>query len=208
METVGNRFLPRYSWACASGVGVGRRAVSDPTVILDEPASSLDPEGIHWIRDVLSTSPAGRGAVSSHLQSEMALIARDLVVIGRAPAQECSVDDFVARCAEHWVAPEPGGRRRRCRQSAGSTSSGSTTHAQLRARTCAQVGETRPSRSSHELSPQSGSLEVAFLPPAGAEYGASPCRHRRRSPRRSVARMIDTLAATDRAAHGTDERWV
>ena len=54
-------------------------------MILDEPVNGLDPEGILWIRNLLKALAAeGRTIfVSSHLMSEMALIASHLVVIGR-----------------------------------------------------------------------------------------------------------------------------
>ncbi len=53
--------------------------------ILDEPANGLDPQGVHWLRNMLKML-AGQGRsifVSSHLLSEMALMADHLVVIGR-----------------------------------------------------------------------------------------------------------------------------
>jgi ABC-2 type transport system ATP-binding protein len=52
---------------------------------MDEPVNGLDPAGVHWIRDLL-TSLAAQGRVvfvSSHLISEMALMAERLVVIGQ-----------------------------------------------------------------------------------------------------------------------------
>jgi ABC-2 type transport system ATP-binding protein len=54
-------------------------------LLLDEPVNGLDPAGIHWIRDLLKTL-AGQGRVvfvSSHLISEIALMADHLVVIGQ-----------------------------------------------------------------------------------------------------------------------------
>ena len=54
-------------------------------LLLDEPVNGLDPAGIHWIRDLLG-SLAGQGRVvlvSSHLISEIALLAEHLVVIGQ-----------------------------------------------------------------------------------------------------------------------------
>jgi ABC-2 type transport system ATP-binding protein len=51
----------------------------------DEPVNGLDPEGIRWIRGLLQSMAAqGRTIlVSSHLISEMALMAGALVVIGQ-----------------------------------------------------------------------------------------------------------------------------
>jgi ABC-2 type transport system ATP-binding protein len=54
-------------------------------LLLDEPVNGLDPEGIRWIRNLLKSLAAeGRTVlVSSHLISEMALMADHLIVIGR-----------------------------------------------------------------------------------------------------------------------------
>ena len=72
--------------------------------MLDEPGNGLDPEGIHWMRNLLKGLAAeGRTVfVSSHLMSEMALTADHLIVIGRGKLiADTSVDDFVrARLAE------------------------------------------------------------------------------------------------------------
>lgn len=52
-------------------------------LILEEPANGLDPEGIRWLRQFLwSFAKTGRTVlVSSHLLSEMELLADDLVII-------------------------------------------------------------------------------------------------------------------------------
>jgi ABC-2 type transport system ATP-binding protein len=54
-------------------------------LLLDEPVNGLDPGGIRWIRSLLQSMAAeGRTVlVSSHLISEMAQMAADLVVIGQ-----------------------------------------------------------------------------------------------------------------------------
>ena len=54
-------------------------------LLLDEPVNGLDPAGIRWIRDLLSSLAAeGRTVfVSSHLIGEVALMAERLVVIGQ-----------------------------------------------------------------------------------------------------------------------------
>ncbi|ANZ43460.1 hypothetical protein BBK82_41285 [Lentzea guizhouensis] len=75
-----------FSLGMAQRLGLAQALLGDPpTLILDEPANGLDPHGIHWLRDVLSSLAAeGRTIfVSSHLLSEMSLMADELVVIGR-----------------------------------------------------------------------------------------------------------------------------
>jgi ABC-2 type transport system ATP-binding protein len=80
-------------------LGIASALLGDPnTVILDEPVNGLDPEGIHWIRNLLkSLASEGRTVfVSSHLMSEMALTADHLIVVGRGRLiADTSVDRFI-----------------------------------------------------------------------------------------------------------------
>jgi ABC-2 type transport system ATP-binding protein len=67
-------------------LGIAGALLGDPaTVLLDEPVNGLDPEGIRWVRELLRGLAAeGRTVLlSSHLMSEMALTADQLVIIGR-----------------------------------------------------------------------------------------------------------------------------
>ncbi len=76
----------KFSLGMAQRLGIAAALLGDPPVLLlDEPVNGLDPAGIHWIRDLLR-SLAGQGRtvfVSSHLISEIALMAEHLVVIGQ-----------------------------------------------------------------------------------------------------------------------------
>jgi ABC-2 type transport system ATP-binding protein len=67
--------------------------------MFDEPVNGLDPEGIRWIRDFFrGLAKEGRTVlVSSHLMSEMALTADEIVVIGRGKfITRGSVDELTA----------------------------------------------------------------------------------------------------------------
>jgi len=107
MTEVANRKLKGYSLGMKQRLGLAATLLGDPaTIILDEPANGLDPEGIRWIRDFLRHyATQGRSVlVSSHLLGEMSLLAQELVVIGKGRLiSQSSVDDFVRRHASAWV---------------------------------------------------------------------------------------------------------
>jgi ABC-2 type transport system ATP-binding protein len=104
---VADRRVKGYSLGMRQRLGLASVLLGDPhTIILDEPANGLDPEGIRWIRDVLrNLASEGRAVlVSSHLLSEMALMANDLVVIGQGKlVQQGTVDEFADIHSDVWV---------------------------------------------------------------------------------------------------------
>jgi ABC-2 type transport system ATP-binding protein len=79
-----NRKFRGYSLGMKQRLGIACAMIGDPRVlILDEPANGLDPEGIRWMREFLRAF-AGQGRtvfVSSHLLSEMELLADDVIII-------------------------------------------------------------------------------------------------------------------------------
>jgi len=86
LETAARRRAGKFSLGMAQRLGVAVALLGDPgTVILDEPANGLDPEGIRWMRTLLKSLAAeGRTVfVSSHLISEVAQTADELIVIGQ-----------------------------------------------------------------------------------------------------------------------------
>lgn len=99
LTEVKNKKPKNFSLGMAQRLGLAQALLGDPqTLILDEPANGLDPSGIHWLRTVLkSLADQGRTIfVSSHLLSEMALMADQLVVIGRGKMiYNGDVDGFV-----------------------------------------------------------------------------------------------------------------
>ena len=101
LTEVAQRRVKTFSLGMKQRLGLAATMLGDPEVIiLDEPANGLDPDGIRWMRDMLRYL-AGQGRavlVSSHQLSEIALMAEDLVVIGRGRliAQE-PAPEFIAR---------------------------------------------------------------------------------------------------------------
>jgi ABC-2 type transport system ATP-binding protein len=83
---VAHRRVQEFSLGMKQRLGIATALLGDPPILLfDEPVTGLDPEGIHWIRQLFKSLAAeGRTVfVSSHLMSEMALTADHLVIIGR-----------------------------------------------------------------------------------------------------------------------------
>ena len=172
LTSVGSRRVRTYSLGMRQRLGLAGVLLGDPhTVVLDEPANGLDPEGIRWIRDVLvHLASQGRTVlVSSHLLSEMAQMANDLVVIGQGRLiEQCSVAEFVERHAERWVRVKSPGIAALVQAATAQGAQASMIDpvtAELRGITTVEVGEiaARSGIVLHELSPQTGSLEDAFL---------------------------------------------
>ncbi|GAB3150894.1 ATP-binding cassette domain-containing protein [Amycolatopsis stemonae] len=86
LQSVAKKRAGSFSLGMGQRLGIAAALLGDPaTVMLDEPVNGLDPEGVLWIRNLLSGLAAdGRTVfVSSHLMSEVALVAEHLIVVGR-----------------------------------------------------------------------------------------------------------------------------
>jgi ABC-2 type transport system ATP-binding protein len=86
LAPVARRRVRTYSLGMRQRLGIAAALLGDPeTVLLDEPANGLDPEGIIWIRTLLRRLAAeGRTVlVSSHLMGETAAFADHLLILGR-----------------------------------------------------------------------------------------------------------------------------
>ena len=171
LTDVAKKRVGQFSLGMKQRLGIASVMLGDPkVVILDEPANGLDPEGIRWIREMLKhLASQGRSVlVSSHLLSEMALMADDLIVIGKGRLiTECTVPDFIDRYAKKWVivkSPQL--------DSLVSVAQGQGMHvslgqgvAEFHGVEAATIGELAAKNNVvlHELSTQTGSLEDAFL---------------------------------------------
>jgi ABC-2 type transport system ATP-binding protein len=86
LSSVARKTPGKFSLGMAQRLGLAGAILGNPKyLILDEPANGLDPEGIVWLREFLKKYADQGNAVfvSSHLLSEMALMADNVVVIGR-----------------------------------------------------------------------------------------------------------------------------
>lgn len=90
----------KFSLGMSQRLGIAAALLGEPKyLILDEPANGLDPEGVAWLRKFLSEYADKGNAVfvSSHLLSEMQLMADNIVVIGRGKMiADTSMKELVA----------------------------------------------------------------------------------------------------------------
>jgi ABC-2 type transport system ATP-binding protein len=86
LTAAANRRAKGYSLGMKQRLSLAGALLGEPQVlVLDEPANGLDPQGIRWLRDFLR-SLAGEGRtvlVSSHVLTEMAQLADDVVIIAK-----------------------------------------------------------------------------------------------------------------------------
>src|SRR5690606_8114707 len=99
LKDVAKKKPGKFSLGMSQRLGIAAAILGKPKyLLLDEPANGLDPEGIHWLRQFLKDyADAGNGVfVSSHLLSEMSLMADNIVVIGKGKMIAAgSVQDFI-----------------------------------------------------------------------------------------------------------------
>ncbi len=99
LKDVAKKKPGKFSLGMSQRLGIAAAILGKPKyLLLDEPANGLDPEGIHWLRQFLKDYADEGNAVfvSSHLLSEMSLMADDLVVIGKGKLITTgSVQDFL-----------------------------------------------------------------------------------------------------------------
>src|SRR5713101_6400143 len=107
LRDVARKRVGQFSLGMGQRLGIAAALLGDPhTLLLDEPVNGLDPEGIHWIRNLLKGLAAeGRTVfVSSHLMGEMSLTADHLIVIGRGRLiADLAVEEFVRRASKKVV---------------------------------------------------------------------------------------------------------
>ncbi|NEG96273.1 ATP-binding cassette domain-containing protein [Bifidobacterium sp. SMB2] len=114
IASVKNRRAGTFSLGMSQRLSIAAALLGDPhNLVLDEPINGLDPEGVKWVRELCRYYAAQGRAVllSSHLMSEVALTADDLVIIGQGRIlRQVSVARFVDEHSSHGiriVTPDP-----------------------------------------------------------------------------------------------------
>jgi ABC-2 type transport system ATP-binding protein len=172
LQDVASKRAGGFSLGMGQRLGLAAALLGDPpTLLLDEPVNGLDPEGILWIRTLLRTLAAeGRTVfVSSHLMSEMALTATDVIVIGRGRLiTSGSVSDVIGRASTGAVLVRTEEADRLARLLAGKGGQVERTGADtllVHGLDSAAIGRlsVREAIPLVELTPQQATLEEAFM---------------------------------------------
>ncbi len=172
LSSVARQRAGKFSLGMGQRLGIAAALLGDPEVLLfDEPVNGLDPDGIRWVRNLLKgLAREGRTVfVSSHLMSEMALTADEVIIIGKGRLiAQISIEELLAQSSQRFVrvrSPEIAGLQSALERGGATTvleEDGSLT---VRGADETAIGELAASLSIalHLLAPQSASLEEAFM---------------------------------------------
>jgi ABC-2 type transport system ATP-binding protein len=172
LSAVADQRAGRFSLGMGQRLGIAAALLGDPGVLLfDEPVNGLDPDGIRWVRHLLKgLASDGRTVfVSSHLMSEMALTADEVIIIGRGHLiEQTSIDGLLSRSSMQSVrvrSPQIDALRVALEELGATTDSEDDGSLTVRGVDEAAIGDLAGSRGIvlHELSPQTASLEEAFM---------------------------------------------
>ncbi|MFE1955183.1 ABC transporter ATP-binding protein [Streptomyces sp. NPDC059524] len=186
LEAVGltdaaRRRVGTYSLGMGQRLGLAAALLGDPPVlILDEPVNGLDAEGIRRLRELLRAKAAeGRTVlVSSHLMTEMSMVADHLIVIDRGRLlADTGMADFIARHGRSYVrvrAPEPVRLGEELRSKGATLATAPDGSLEVSGLCAAEVSRTAAAAGLvlDELSTHTGSLEETFLALVARDHAA------------------------------------
>jgi ABC-2 type transport system ATP-binding protein len=172
LESVARKRVGGFSLGMGQRLGIATALLGDPGIlILDEPVNGLDPEGVIWVRQ-LARHYASEGRtvfLSSHLMSEMAQTADQIIVLGRGRIiADASVAEILAQATGNAVRVRTPDAVRFANLLARPEVTVTQTGADILSVTgldSARVGEIAAGSHIvlHELTPMAVSLETAYL---------------------------------------------
>lgn len=103
---VAKKKLKGFSLGMSQRLGIATALLGRPEILIfDEPVNGLDPDGVRWVRDLVKRHAeiGGTVLISSHLMSEMALTATNLVVIGHGRCIASGPIEQFTQTAQHTL---------------------------------------------------------------------------------------------------------
>jgi ABC-2 type transport system ATP-binding protein len=185
LSDVASKRAGKFSLGMGQRLGIAAALLGDPeTLLFDEPVNGLDPDGIRWVRNLLKgLAKEGRTVfVSSHLMSEMALTADEVVIIGKGKLiSQISIEQLLSQSSESFVrvrSPQGPALKLALEQHGAVVVVEDDGSLSVRGADEVAIGELAASIPVvlHELAPQTASLEEAFmeLTEDSIEYHGSP----------------------------------
>jgi ABC-2 type transport system ATP-binding protein len=177
LKEAARRRVGGYSLGMRQRLGLAAALLGDPDVLmLDEPANGLDPAGIRWLRDLLRDL-SGRGRtilISSHVLAEVEQIVDEVVIIHRGRfVTQSSAAELASQVSAGVRVRSPDATRLRDVLSREGMTVVELDGGALGVSegTAERVGEVAAASGIvlHELTPQTATLEEAFLELTGGE---------------------------------------
>lgn len=172
LTSVAGKRAGGFSLGMGQRLGIAAALLGDPhTLILDEPVNGLDPEGVMWVRRFVrhAASQGKTVLLSSHLMSEMAVTADHIIVLGRGRVlADAPVDALVAQWTRLSVrvrSPHASALSVALAADGVTVTSVAEGLLDVTGISASAIGDLAAARglALHELTPESGTLEDAYL---------------------------------------------
>ncbi|MCL2784018.1 MAG: ATP-binding cassette domain-containing protein [Propionibacteriaceae bacterium] len=172
LSDVAGKKAGEFSLGMSQRLGLAAALLGDPeTLILDEPINGLDPEGVAWVRNLVKyLASEGRTIfISSHLMSEMAMVADHIIIIGMGRLiVDSEMSDLVMQASGLVTkvrSPNAAAIIQAVNRSGRSATDEGDSTISIRGLTAQAIGEEAAKRGwvLHELTPIQRSLEEIYM---------------------------------------------
>ena len=185
LAEVAHKSAGSFSLGMGQRLGIAAALLADPPVlILDEPVNGLDLDGIQWIRALITElAQEGRTVLlSSHLMSEMQLVADHLLIIGQGRIlADTPMDAFIEHASGGVVvvtSPDAGALAPLLAADGVTLTSAEAGQFEVNGLTADAIGDIAAQHGLrlHQLAPRAASLESAYyeLTRGSVEFTAAP----------------------------------